>query len=120
MLSHAFVKLAHMPLKGGMLARVTIQYGAARLVRLVAKDAIVRRGDQEIVFVVDSQAARRRVVVTGRPVDGFLEIADGQLAAGETIVVTGNEALQDGAPVQVVPPAQANAPRPAGGQGGRR
>ncbi|MBI3989328.1 MAG: efflux RND transporter periplasmic adaptor subunit [candidate division NC10 bacterium] len=89
-------------LKGGMLARVSIGYGAPRPTLLVPKDAVVRQGDQQIVFVVNQQKASLQRVVTGRAVDGFLEIVDGQLKAGDAVVVTGNETLRDGAPVKIV------------------
>lgn len=90
------------PLKGGMLARVSITYGVPRPTLLVPKDAVVRRGDQQIVFVVNEQKAHLQQVVTGRAVDGFLEIVDGKLKVGNVVVVTGNEVLRDGAPVRIV------------------
>jgi RND family efflux transporter MFP subunit len=109
------------PLKGGMLARVTIGYGTPRRTVLVPKDAVVRRGDRELVFVVNQRTAHRREVVTGRAVEGLLEIVQGDLRPGEAIVVTGNEALRDGAPVQAVSPGTATPPGapPGGGGEGR-
>jgi multidrug efflux pump subunit AcrA (membrane-fusion protein) len=99
------------PLKGGMLARVAIEYGAPRRTVLVPKDAVLRRGDRDVVFVVNRETAHHREVTTGRAVEGFLEIVRGDLKPGEAIVVTGNEALRDGAPVQVVPAGTAPRPR---------
>jgi len=98
------------PLRGGMLARTTIGVGTARRTVLIPKDAVVRRGDRNLVFLVNGQKAVQREVTTGRAFDGFFELIEGDLKPGDAIVVTGNEGLRDGAPVTVAavgPPARA-------------
>jgi multidrug efflux pump subunit AcrA (membrane-fusion protein) len=54
-----------------------------------------------LAFVVEDGVARERVLTLGlRTADGRVEVRDG-LAAGETLVVRGAEALADGAAVVV-------------------
>jgi multidrug efflux pump subunit AcrA (membrane-fusion protein) len=53
------------------------------------------------VFVVADGVATRRTVETGLNSEGRVEIVSG-LQAGETIVVTGANALRDGMDVRVV------------------
>ncbi len=108
------------PLRGGMLARTSLGVGSTRPTVLIPKDAVVRRGDRELVFLVNGQTAVQREVSTGRAFDGFLELVEGDLRPGEPLVVTGNEGLRDGAPVMAVKagaPAQSG---PPGAPGGRR
>jgi multidrug efflux pump subunit AcrA (membrane-fusion protein) len=35
------------------------------------------------------------LIKTGRTHEGFIEVVEGQLRAGDTVVITGNEMLQD-------------------------
>lgn len=108
------------PLKGGMLARVTVPAGTPRQTVLVPKDAVVRRGDREVVFGVNEGKAVGREVATGRAVDGFLELLEGDLRPGEAVVITGNEALRDGAPVIVMPAGVTGRPGSGGPAAGGR
>lgn len=87
-------------LKSGMLARVTVNVGAGRAALLVPKDAVVRRGVDEVVFVAESGKARRVKVQTGRAVQGLMEVFDGALAPGQEVVTVGNESLTEGARIQ--------------------
>lgn len=86
-------------LKAGMLARIAVKLDNDRLSVVVPKDAVVRRGADEVVFVVVEGKAREVKVRTGRRVGGRLEIAEGELAPGEHVVTLGNEGLRDGAKV---------------------
>jgi len=88
-------------LKAGMFARVTLRHGGAQATLFVPKDAVVRRGTEQVVFVVHEGKAQRVPVKTGRSQEGTVEVVEGQLKVGDIIVVTGNEALQDQAPVLV-------------------
>lgn len=86
-------------LKAGMLARVSVKLENERPSTLVPKDAVVRRGADEVVFVVDNGKATEVKVRTGRRVRGLLEISQGEVEPGQSVVVLGNEALRDGAAV---------------------
>jgi len=91
-------------LKAGMFARVKLRPGAAQPSLFVSKDAVVRRTAGQVVFVVQEGKARLVPVKTGRIHEGAIEIVDGSLKAGDTVVVTGNELLQDQAAVLVKDP----------------
>jgi HlyD family secretion protein len=86
-------------LRAGMLARIVVRLENERPSVLVPKDAVVRRGIDEVVFVVDSGKAREVKVRTGRALGGLLEISRGDLAPGQPVVVLGNEGLRDGVSV---------------------
>ncbi|NIO07455.1 MAG: efflux RND transporter periplasmic adaptor subunit [Deltaproteobacteria bacterium] len=100
-------------LKSGMLARVSVQVGKGRPGLLIPKDAVVRRGVDEVVFVVENGVARQVKVKTGRAVEQMLEIQNGDLAPQQAIVVVGNESLTNGAKVQLTNRnLQGQAPKP--------
>jgi HlyD family secretion protein len=82
-------------IKAGMFARVTLRTGSAQPSVFVPKDAVVRRAAGQVVFVVEDAKARLVPVKTGRVHEGLIEIVESQLKPGETVVVTGNELLQD-------------------------
>jgi HlyD family secretion protein len=82
-------------IKAGMFARVTLRIGAAQPGVFVPKDAVVRRASGQVVFVVVDAKARLVPIKTGRTHEGLIEVVEGQLTPGDTVVVTGNETLQD-------------------------
>jgi multidrug efflux pump subunit AcrA (membrane-fusion protein) len=82
-------------IKAGMFARVTLRVGASQLAMFVPKDAVVRRASGQVVFVVEDAKARMVPIQTGRSHEGLIEVVEGHLRPGDTIVVTGNEMLQD-------------------------
>jgi HlyD family secretion protein len=90
-------------MKAGMFARVTLHTGAAQPSVFVPKDAVARRGAEQVVFVVHDTHVRLVRVKTGRTHEGLVEITDGLIQPGDTIVVAGNEALQDQATVAIKP-----------------
>jgi HlyD family secretion protein len=100
-------------LKSGMFARVTLELPGARRAVHVPRDAIVRRDGAALVFVVENGVAQARAVRTGQAAGGLVEVLDGALAAGQEVVVVGNDALRDGAKVRKVAPPPAG-PAPAG------
>ncbi|MDP6559101.1 MAG: efflux RND transporter periplasmic adaptor subunit, partial [Candidatus Binatia bacterium] len=76
--SHTFPVKVRIPnsdgrLKSGMLARVSVKVGG-RVGLLVPKDAVIRRGTEDFIFVVENGSARRFKIRTGRPVGGMMEI----------------------------------------------
>ena len=94
-------------LKSGMFARVSLELPTGRKAVYVPKDAVVRRDRGATVFAVEDGVAKMRVVRTGPAVEGLIEVQDGGLAAGQEVVVVGNETLQDGAKVRKVAPGAA-------------
>jgi len=101
-------------LKAGMLARVNVIVSSGEPSVLVPKDAVVRRGPDELVFVVSNGQAKAVKVRTGRGYRTLLEIANGDLEPGQQVVTLGNEVLRDGAKVQL-----GNGRGPGRGSGGR-
>ena len=89
-------------LKSGMLARVTVSVGNRHSVLLVPKDAVVRRGADEVVFVVDNGVAKQVKVKTGRAVQHLMEIHNSGLKPNQEVVIIGNESLTGGAKVRKV------------------
>jgi multidrug resistance efflux pump len=89
-------------LKSGMLARVTVKVGDGHPGFLVPKDAVVRQGDDEVIFIVENGTARQYKVKTGRAVKGLKEVYHRALKPGQEVVVLGNESLSDGAKVRKV------------------
>jgi len=64
------------------------------------KDAILQRSGDALVFVVTDGTAEARRVVIGEAVGPRFEVLQG-LAAGDLVVVRGNERLRNGAPVKI-------------------
>lgn len=85
-------------LRAGQFGRVRIPVRERPAV-LVAKDAVVQRGQIENVFVVQDGIARLRLVKTGRKMDGKIEILSG-LSGGESVIVRDAHLLTDGAAVE--------------------
>jgi RND family efflux transporter MFP subunit len=97
-------------LRAGMTASSKFALGTPRKALLVSKDALILEGGRSFVFVVTDGAAQKKPVETGAEQDGKVEVLRG-LAAGEKVVVRGNERLQPGAPVRLVGPPPAEAKR---------
>jgi multidrug efflux system membrane fusion protein len=96
----------------GAYARVTLDVGGNADAVLVPEGAVRPSEDGFLVFVVEGDRARRRVVELGlRTPDGWVEVRSG-VVAGEPVVVRGAEALRDGATVmvQTAPTPAAKAP----------
>jgi multidrug efflux pump subunit AcrA (membrane-fusion protein) len=47
------------------------------------------------VFVVEDAKARLVPIKTGRTQEALIEVVEGQLRPGDSVVITGNEMLQD-------------------------
>ena len=62
--------------------------------------ALVRRGQLEILFVAAEGKAQMRLVRSGKQTAQGIEILAG-LASGETVVVEGVANLRDGQPLQI-------------------
>lgn len=88
-------------LRAGMFARVLVPTGETRALE-VPRAALVRRGQLEVVYVVDQGRAALRLVRAGRERDTGVDVLAG-LAPGERVVVGGLGGLVDGQPVEVSP-----------------
>jgi HlyD family secretion protein len=82
-------------IKAGMFARGSLRIGATQPAVFVPKDAVVRRASGQVVFVVEDGKARMVPIKTGRTHEGLIEAVEGQLRPGDSVVITGNEMLQD-------------------------
>jgi len=87
----------------GMSARVFIQLEEQSTTRTlqIPRDAIVRHpGGTETVWVMREQNGQQRAapinVRSGRSSRGMVEILDGNLKAGDQVIIRGNEILQPG------------------------
>jgi RND family efflux transporter MFP subunit len=88
-------------LRSGRFGRLLLATGSSIAVA-VPREAVLRRGQLELVFVVESGTARLRLVRTGRERDGRLEIASG-LSGEEKVVIAGAGDLVDGQRVEELP-----------------
>ena len=95
-------------LKSGMLARVHVAVGKQQSALIVPKDALVLGGSQPVLQVVDyAQAGGKEGTVRAVPVQvglahGTWIQVTGDLAAGQDVVIKGNERLRPSQGVKVV------------------
>lgn len=87
-------------LKPGMFAEVELPTETRKGVVVVPQDAVLVEGDKHVVYVVSGNTAHRREVKLGLGNDEVVEVLSG-LKEGEDLVVTGQDYLEDGAPVSV-------------------
>jgi RND family efflux transporter MFP subunit len=86
-------------LRSGEFGRVLLASGREVEVT-VPTAAVIRRGQLETVFVVDSGVARLRLVRCGHERDGRVQISSG-LSGGETVALASAAELVDGQQVRV-------------------
>lgn len=100
-------------LRDGMVASIELREAGAAQVLLAPRAALLRRGGEPGVFVVERTAAgpvaRARSVRTGRVEGERIEILAG-LADGDEVVFDGHFALEDGSSVVVDGDPAASAP----------
>jgi multidrug efflux pump subunit AcrA (membrane-fusion protein) len=89
------------PVNLGMFAKVKLYFDPRQPEVLAPLESIVTRLGKSFVFVVNGETVQKRVVTVGLAVDGTAEILSG-VKAGETMVVKGQELLDDGVKVKVV------------------
>ena len=87
--------------KSGMVARVTLFIGLPYQAVLVPKDALVLRGANKFIFLVQDGKASQVQVEPGIYTDGLVEVT-GQVLEGTRVVVQGNERLFPGQPLRVL------------------
>ncbi len=86
-------------LRAGLFGRLAVPAGEKSCL-FVPAQALVRRGQLEVLFVAADGKAQMRLVRSGKQAEQGIEILSG-LAAGEAIVVEGAATLRDGQPLQV-------------------
>ena len=93
----------------GMYVRARLPRGVRHNALLVPQEVVVRdvAGRPQVVIVDDAKKATRRTIEVGETIDGRAIIASG-LKAGETVVVQGQDRVQDGGAVEPTPFAPAN------------
>ena len=87
----------------GMLAQISLPEGTPYRAVVVPKDAVVTRGPQKFVFLVNGNNTTTEVPVQiGTGVGAWVEVQGG-VQAGQKVVTRGNERLMNGQPVQGQP-----------------
>ena len=84
-----------------MFARAELNLTSARETILIPRDALVYRGEQPGVYMIDNDVAKFRNVETGLTEGEKVEVTNG-LKEGETIVTRGTNLLKDGDRVRVM------------------
>ncbi|MDX1594953.1 MAG: efflux RND transporter periplasmic adaptor subunit [Gammaproteobacteria bacterium] len=90
------------PLAAGQTVTVEVPAGLRREALSVHKDAVVKRGEQDLVYVVVDGKAEPRTVRLGEAVGARFEVLEG-LQEGEQVVTRGNERLRPGDTVRINP-----------------
>jgi len=86
-------------LRPGMFAQVKIVVAEKERAMLVPKEAVVSRGGEASVFVVNGDSVQMRQIKVGLVQEGSVEVLEG-LQAGEEVVVAGQNELRDGDKVE--------------------
>jgi membrane fusion protein (multidrug efflux system) len=85
----------------GMFGRIEIVHDRHEDTLMIPSDALRHEDDQQMLFVVADGVAQRRDVELGYSRDGMVEILEG-IAEGESIVVLGQENINEGTVVATV------------------
>jgi RND family efflux transporter MFP subunit len=88
-------------LKGEMFARADLDLGTTREVTFVPRDALVYRGDQPGVYLIQDGMARFRPVETGLTQEDQVEVVNG-LKEGETVITRGANTVKEGDRVKII------------------
>ncbi|MGH9851464.1 MAG: efflux RND transporter periplasmic adaptor subunit, partial [Blastocatellia bacterium] len=105
-------------LKGEMFARVELDLGSTRETTLLPRDALVYRGEQPGVYVIESEKAKFIAVQTGLTQEDKVEVISG-LKAGDTVIGRGSNLIKDGDRVRVMgKPGQPGQSEQQGQEGG--
>ena len=88
-------------LRPGMFVEVAVLVEQRADVSVVPRQAVTKRGGQNVVFRLDGQRVNRRDVSLGLGDDDQVQVLDG-LALGDRVVVRGLETLTDGTRVRVI------------------
>jgi len=88
-------------LKPGMFSRIEIVLFEKPKALVVFKNAVLEKGKESFVFVLQGNQAIKRSVITGYEQDQFIEIREG-LSEGEQVIIRGQESLREGSLVRVI------------------
>lgn len=88
-------------LRAGQFGRVSVPVAEVKLL-LVPNNAVLKRGQMDIVFVVQDKHASLRLVKIGKMLSDEIEILSG-IEEGEQVIVSGIATLIDGQPVTILP-----------------
>lgn len=97
-----YLKNTDMKIKAGMLTRVDFPFGIQRKVIMVHKDALIRKGSQSYVFIVENDRAVQIPVTSGYGKGDFIEV-EGPIKEGDLAIIRGNERVRHNQPVSIVP-----------------
>jgi len=106
--ARAFPLKVRLPSSGGrvgagMLARVSFPAGESYRATVVPKDAVIKQGRDQFVYLIDGDDKVRLVPVqTGQGVGAWI-VVEGDLQAGARVVTRGNERLRPGLAVSGQP-----------------
>jgi RND family efflux transporter MFP subunit len=89
------------PLKAGMFARIVFRSVAPTAVLIIPRLALIGSAKDAQVYTVRGNMASLRPIVIGRQAEEMFEVTAG-LAEGDTVVVSGQNNLADGARVEIV------------------
>ncbi|MBE0667466.1 MAG: efflux RND transporter periplasmic adaptor subunit, partial [Bacteroidales bacterium] len=90
-------------LRPGMFVRVSIDMGEIESLVVPSSAVLIQEGTNErFVFVAEGTTASRRVVKLGKRFDDMVEIAGGEISAGDNLIVDGQARLLDGRSVEIV------------------
>jgi len=101
-------------LKGEMFARVELHLGSSRETTLLPRDALVYRGDQPGVYVIESEKAKFIALETGLTQEDKVEVISG-LKAGDTVITRGSNLIKEGDRIRVMGKGQQGDPQQQGG-----
>ena len=88
-------------IKSGMVSRVTLQIGGPYEALVIPKDALVLRGGLEFVYLVNEGHVSQVPVTPVLHLDDVVQVT-GEIEAGMTVVVQGNERLRPGQSVRIL------------------
>jgi hypothetical protein len=90
------------PFPVGQTVRVAVPFDEQREALTVPRDALVLRPEGQTVFVVNGDNEAKRVEVTTGVGSGADIEVFGDIHAGDTVVIRGNERLQAGQSVTII------------------
>jgi membrane fusion protein (multidrug efflux system) len=89
-----------------MFARVSLALEERASALVIPEEALIPKGDQQMVFKVVDGKVVAATVVTGLRTRGQVEILQG-LEVGETVITAGQIKVRPGMPVTVLPASTA-------------
>ena len=87
--------------KPGMFARAEIVIEKFEDILVIPRASVLNRNEKDYLFLIRDSSAVLRDIVLGAEFDGFVQVTSG-LRPGDTIVVTGQNYLEDGSKIKMV------------------